>query len=101
MKRNVWFGCAIILLVVSSIFRVLGAFGWVVENWFDLPILTMVTSIAVAAVPGFGWWASYSALSASMLGPVASGVVLIPSAYGEVMCVISLVGILGACVSKE
>lgn len=88
------FVVASLALLVSSGFRVLGAFAWVIQNVVDLPFISLLISVLVACCPGFGLYAAYVSLASSKLGPTASAVVLLPSILGDVVVVLALLGVL-------
>lgn len=81
-----------LVLVVGSGFRILGAFAWLVERGFDFPFLTLIGSVLIAAIPGFGAWSSYQALAAGPLGATGSAVLIAPTLVGEVLVVVAAVG---------
>lgn len=80
----------VLVLLVSGGFRVVGAFAWVAAHWVDFPLVTLGLGMAVAMVPWFGWWAAFTMLQKTQLGPMATGVLLLPSIYGDFIASVAL-----------
>lgn len=99
MKKFLTIG-AVVFVFVSSAFRIFGCFGWVMDHVVDVPLITLVLSVVVAAVPGLGLYASYTTLADSSIGPLASGLLLAPSAIGEIMAVLGLFSMIAGAVRK-
>lgn len=62
MKNGIVSCLTLAVILICGGFNLLLIFGYVEENWFDLPIITLLASLIIDLIPIVGAWIGYKRL---------------------------------------